>query len=548
MDHFKNNQFSFISDKFSGLRKLAISIFFGILLLVATIFSWRHADQQNQTYVENEVHHILENMMNEFVVKFTGLLLAQDRIASRWEVRGGTPQVEFEHDVREYVQDHSEFQAIEWVDSDGVAKWIVPLQGNEAALGWDNKKDTKRWSILQKAKTNNEMAFSQPINLLQGGKGLLVFAPIIYGDHFDGYILAVYKFENLLKPLFESNKTRKLNRIDFEYNGSSIYQFNQKLLVEKNLNLSLERNVYGQSWKFTLSPGKFLLSSYQSYYPVVIFVAGLILSFALPLALYFALYALEKQRALEKSHEDLVQMQKMEAIGNLAGGIAHDFNNILGGIIGYASLLEKALQHDEKLLKKVHVISQAAIRGGDLTKKLLGYARKGQYELTIFSLNSLVTEVFGLIKKSRDTPVVYKFHLADDLKLVEGDSTQIFQVILNLVNNALDAMPKGGTLSFTTENEVVTSETFLTNIDPGSYVKVVISDTGVGISKELQKKVFDPFFTTKQVGKGTGLGLSMVMGIMKNHGGEVVLESTPGEGTNVSLYFPEHSSEDLPQN
>ncbi|MEK2689137.1 hybrid sensor histidine kinase/response regulator [Bdellovibrio sp. GT3] len=248
----------------------------------------------------------------------------------------------------------------------------------------------------------------------------------------------------------------------------------------------------------------------------------------------------ERTEELEVTQRQLMQSQKLEAIGQLASGVAHDFNNMLGGILAYSSLLKEDYAKDEHLVSSLSVIESSAERGAELTKKLLAFARKGNYEHTIVDLEKTVAETVALLEPSLNEKVSVAIKIDRNLWPTEGDSTQIFQVVMNLAVNAKDAMPAGGRILITATN--VDADLDYCNlhrsVTPGSYVRLSIEDNGCGIPKEIQEKVFEPFFTTKQAGSGTGLGLSMVYGIMKNHKGAVGLYSEPGHGTVFHLYFP----------
>jgi len=234
----------------------------------------------------------------------------------------------------------------------------------------------------------------------------------------------------------------------------------------------------------------------------------------------------------------LQQAQKMEAIGNLAGGIAHDFNNILMGMQGNASLMLLNMAPNDPFYEKIKSIERYVESGASLTKQLLGFARGGKYEVKTTDLNELIrktTVMFGRTKKE----IKLDIGALNSIRNAEVDQSQIEQVLLNLFVNAWHAMPGGGDLFISTA-DVDVDETFVKpyQIDPGPYVRISVTDTGVGMDKSTQQRVFEPFYTTKEMGRGTGLGLASAYGIVKNHGGFIEVESEPGEGATFRIYLP----------
>jgi len=237
----------------------------------------------------------------------------------------------------------------------------------------------------------------------------------------------------------------------------------------------------------------------------------------------------------------LAQSRKMEAIGQLAGGVAHDFNNLLTGISGFAELLSLQLRDDKQKSETAKKILSAAGRAKDLTRQLLSFARKGKIISSPVDCHESLLSAIGLLERSINKNIT----LATDLKAthttIVGDPVQLENIFLNLGINGADAMPKGGTLHFSTMNEEISSPLtceFAEILGQGNYLRVSIKDTGCGIDKELRQTIFEPFFTTKASGKGTGLGLSAVFGAMKEHGGRIRLLTEIDKGTEFSLYFP----------
>ena len=244
-----------------------------------------------------------------------------------------------------------------------------------------------------------------------------------------------------------------------------------------------------------------------------------------------------KRRGLE---EQLRQAQKMEAVGRLAGGIAHDFNNLLMVIQSYTEMLQDSLPAHDPLRRNTQEIMKAADRAASLTRQMLAFSRKQILSPVVLDLNAVIDETAKMLKRLIGEDIEFRVSPAESLWAIEADSDQIVQVLMNLCVNARDAMPQGGTLTIATGNVTVEegSVSGQPYVAPGDYVRLSVTDTGTGISKEMQEQIFDPFFTTKEVGKGTGLGLATVYGIVKQSGGYVWVDSELGQGACFTIYLP----------
>jgi len=246
----------------------------------------------------------------------------------------------------------------------------------------------------------------------------------------------------------------------------------------------------------------------------------------------------EAENEKKQMETQLQQAQRMEALGTLAGGIAHDFNNLLMGVLGYNALMRSEIDpmhpHQEHLAEIEGFVRSAV----ELTKQLLGFARGGKYEVRATDLNALIknhNRIFGRTKK--EITILGKYD--KNLWTVEVDRGQIEQVLMNLFVNAWQAMPDKGEIFVQTEN-IVIDETYTKPFDvrPGNYIKISVTDTGIGMDKETIEKIFNPFFTTKEKERGTGMGLSSAYGIIKNHGGFITVYSEPGHGSTFNIYLP----------
>ncbi len=238
--------------------------------------------------------------------------------------------------------------------------------------------------------------------------------------------------------------------------------------------------------------------------------------------------------------QQFFQAQKMESVGTLAGGIAHDFNNILGGILGYASLMKSKITSDHIFFKHIDTIEKGAMRAAELTAQLLAFARGGKYNTRTVGPNEIIGETLGIIGRTFAKSIEIETRLDDALPTVQADAGQIQQVLMNLFVNAADAMPDGGTLSIESGTETLSEQDARAHPDAsaGDYVVISVADTGIGIEEETMHRIFEPFFTTKEEGKGTGLGLSMIYGVVKNHGGFVTVRSEVGEGSEFKVHLP----------
>ena len=245
-----------------------------------------------------------------------------------------------------------------------------------------------------------------------------------------------------------------------------------------------------------------------------------------------------EQRAAE---EQLRQAQKMEAVGQLTGGVAHDLNNLLTVILGNLELIEERQIEDPKVRSSLAAAIKASTRGAKLIDQLLSFSRRAVLTPEILDINQAVRGMEDILRRSLPETIQIDVALADDIWRARLDRNQLENALLNLALNARDAMPDGGRLTFESSNiwvDAVRAAELKFDSEPGPYVLVAVTDTGTGMTQEVMSRAFEPFFTTKGVGKGTGLGLSMIYGFMKQSGGSARIESKPGAGTSVRLYFP----------
>ncbi|HEX2967260.1 MAG TPA: ATP-binding protein, partial [Syntrophorhabdaceae bacterium] len=242
----------------------------------------------------------------------------------------------------------------------------------------------------------------------------------------------------------------------------------------------------------------------------------------------------------KRLEEQLTQAQKLESIGNLAGGIAHDFNNILTSITGFAGLLQMKMDSSNPLLSHVKEVVSAGMRGAALTNQLLAFSRKQILDMKPVDLNATMAGLTKMLRRLIREDIALTINLSTTPLSVMADDNQVAQVVINLVTNARDAMPNGGSILISTEVASV-DDAFIRKYGEGEiaqYALISIQDNGVGMHADIKSKIFEPFFTTKEIGKGTGLGLSVVYGIIRQHKGMIFVDSTPGKGTLFTVYLP----------
>jgi PAS domain S-box-containing protein len=259
----------------------------------------------------------------------------------------------------------------------------------------------------------------------------------------------------------------------------------------------------------------------------------------------YTIHMVENINEWKQLEAQFLQSQKMETVGRLAGGIAHDFNNILTVLKGYSQLSLLGLKDDDPLKGNIKEIQNATERAAQLTNQLLAFSRRQVLDMKVLDLNIVVRGLEKMLRRIIGENIELITHLDEDLGRVKTDPGQIEQVLLNLVVNAKDAMPKGGKLILETNNVQLDENYASTHLstEPGCYVLLSVSDTGCGMSPEIKDRIFDPFFTTKDMGKGTGLGLSTVYGIVKQSGGNIWVYSELGQGTTFKIYLPQVEEE-----
>ena len=302
----------------------------------------------------------------------------------------------------------------------------------------------------------------------------------------------------------------------------------------------------------------------ESYHPWIVLFFGLGTSILIAITVRVAQVAKQRALTVNQINEDLkkeiaerinaeevkqkleialLQGQKLQAMGTLAGGIAHDFNNILYAIIGYVEMAREDVAKDSLIYKNLGKVLEATHRGQELVSRILSFSRRQHHEFDVINLKNTIEAALALLKPT--IPASVMIHFESDMSVsILGNQTQIHQVLVNLINNAVDAMDGEGNINI--HLSYILADDPLLKQFPGilnkNYCKIEIADTGHGMDQHTMERIFEPFFTTKEVGKGTGLGLSIVHSIIKEHQGEITVSSRLGHGTTFMILLPEYSA------
>ncbi|MFZ0635171.1 MAG: response regulator [Candidatus Acidiferrales bacterium] len=478
-------------------------------------------------------------------------ILPLERLAGEWQMLGSDPEKKSAAELM--MSGYPAYQAVEWVDPTLHVRWVTPSSGNEKDLGVDLSVDATQQAAFQAAEKNRDVIVTRPVNLLQGGRGLLVCVPVYTPQEFNGFVVGVFRYNELISSILKDVAQGYWVAV---YDGDEQIYGEGVNLAPRDTELASTADVRFRdlTWRAEVWPKPGTITYALSILPKVAFVGGILLSALLAFTIYSretaklrAKEAIAANKELkleiagrEQAEEALRRAQKMEAVGRLAGGVAHDFNNLLTVIRGYTALLLNRVGPDSALFRELNEILKSTDRASALTRRLLAFSRKQVLQLQVIDLNTLVTQVNELLPPVLGEDIDLVLDLDPDLGHVKADSAQMEQAIMNLAFNARDAMPLGGELKIQTRNAEL-DEAWAhrhEGAQAGPHVVLEVCDTGHGMTDDTLSHVFEPFFTTKDINKGTGLGLATVYGTLRQSGGFVSVSSKVGEGTTFQIYLP----------
>lgn len=511
----------------------------GIALATAALFLWRALLVQEQQQIERTIRSAAARVKSEIVARMDARILALVRMAKRWERWADRPPDDWQFEAGLSYRHFPGYQAIMWVDPSFAVRWVVPPQGNQLTQSWRaNYADQRK--AMETARQKRALAFTGALDLAGGGKGFAVSIPLFQREELTGFVNAVFHFQDLFDTIldntvlgygvavFAGEETIYRRAAD---GGRHERTWGQEEIVEP----------YGLTWRVRVWPQTEILAVEHSVLPTVAFATGLLLAGLSAAMVALAQTARRRAREAEAAHwglslqmaerqrteEALRESERLAALGTSAAKLAHEISNPLNGISTTVQFLERRFtKHKESkedtLLTAVQDIKNEINRLKSLLQEFRSLSRSQQLNLQPVDLAGVVQESLTIeaaqytarrIRIEHDFPA--------ELSRVLADSEKLKQVLLNLYKNAVEAMPKGGTLTVRARNA-------------GEQVLLEVIDTGVGAPQGVD--IFKLFTTTKF--EGTGLGLAIVQQIVTAHGGAITYTSTPGQGTTCTLTLP----------
>jgi len=506
-------------------KKLIPVITFLVTGCLSLFLGWL-LDLREKEQVQREVQLTTVSIKKEIRARFEPQVLALTRMARQWEFQGGMERTEWEHHASILREQYRNFQAIEWVDPSFHVRWISPLQGNEQAQNLNLAFEENRRIALQKARDKREATATRTIDLVQGGKGFLVYVPIFSEDRFEGFILGVFQVEAFMNSILQGEYLRHVGLEVFEHQ-SKIYEIGNIYKQNPEWVSQTEILFYGVPWKLKLGFTSDYINLIRSWAPRLVIIFGIILSFLLSLSIHFSREARENQRQAE-----LANKAKSEFLARMS----HELRTPMNAILGYAQILKNESETLDTYQKEyVNIMLKSGYHLLDLIDEVLDIAKieRGETPLEEEELNvkTLLQEVVASLKplaQERRISMIEDFPNEKET-LIWTDRTLLKQVLINLVSNSIKYNKEGGRVwvRFTNGN--------------ASDIEIRIKDTGYGIPNDKIVTVFDPFAradNSPDKPEGAGLGLYISKKLIELMKGTISLESEMDVGSTFSIRLP----------
>ncbi|MGA2718422.1 MAG: ATP-binding protein [Candidatus Acidiferrales bacterium] len=534
------------------IDRILLPAAFFLIAFVVSLTLWQlllgHRRAEIQSATNEQVSFVKSKLESELRAR----ILPLERLAGQGEA-AGPDSSKMEGAAALVMSAYPSYQAIEWVDTSFRVGWVTPLKGNEGEPGRYLGASERQLEALQAAEKSGNTIASRPVDLRQGGKGLLVCVPVFSKNQVTGFLVGIFRYQDVIPSILHD--VAQGYRITLYDGPDEIYSGGAKLTPQDaDWVETADVNFEQLTWRAQVWPNPVTRSYTLSLLPRVAFIGGIFMAGLLAFTVYLAetarLHArevaasnkeLKKEIAVrEQAEQALREAQKMEAVGRLAGGIAHDFNNLLMVIRGHAALSLNRVGSDGALRRELNEILKSTDRASSLTRRLLAFSRKQVLQLRVLDLNTLVTQVKELLPPVLGEDIQLFLDLDPEAGRVKADAAQMEQVIMNLVFNARDAMTEGGELTIQTAHTQLDEDWVQRHAgaQTGPHVMLAVHDTGRGMDEEVLTHIFEPFFTTKDRTKGTGLGLATVYGTVRQSGGYITVSSKVGQGTVFQIFLP----------
>lgn len=539
------------------LRTWLIPIALLLTLASSGYLVWQHEMTHEDSHIRRHTADVSDQAVRRLQTFVSSHLKPAKIFARRWShhERRDYSQQRFHNFATELHSALPGYHRIHFVTPDLHRRWTVP-QGSQPP---GRLTGAVYRQTLALARQSRQIVISKPARIHGRRSGFIAAVALRRQDELLGYLVIDILADVLIGECFHE-RIRSEFDLWIDANGVRLFGPTRSGLLDgkrSSYRVSRRFDVLGHRWQLTMVP-RYASASAEHQAHIQVLLLGIALALGLSLMAFLllrqvdlhraardrALVAVKARDSMERQKSfveaQLLQAQKMEAVGLLAGGVAHDFNNLLTIVRVHCDLLAKELADNPPRFDSVGKIQRAAGRATELTSQLLAFSRRQVLQPRVLNINSVVDEVSQVLERSLGENIELVVDMAPTLWPIKVDPGQVQQVILNLAINARDAMPKGGALTMETSNVVLEREYCDRHADvtSGEYVLLSISDTGEGMSEETRARIFEPFFTTKDLGKGTGLGLSTVYGIVRQSGGQIWVYSEVGKGTTFKTYLP----------
>ncbi len=528
---------------------ILISFILWYAIVMQTHTNLRHIIQLHAEHVANDIHLQFEVRIS--ALKHLAKHLEKSPTYSEWE-----------SNVKELLENYSGLESAASIDPSLKPHWMYP-DGNLADQNLYSNFLTQYATTLKDLVQHPQIWISPGVKSASGEAVVFIVVPVISANAIpQGFLVSIVS----LKKVFNEQFTSPNYTTDIYDNGQKLYAFEPNH-PSNVLSPSVEPlALYGANWQIFVKPSETLVNNVENFLPYVTLLLGMFIGVLLAILYRLAQLVTHRSQSLKVTKDELnrqvaerhqaeaskqqlekalLQGQKLQAIGTLAGGIAHDFNNILYAIMGFAEMAQEDIAKAGEPNENLKKVLEASHRGQEIISRILTFGRRHHPDFSLIQVRATIDNVLSLLKPTIPASVTIRFivNITGDCTIM-GNQTQLHQVIVNIINNAVDAMDGEGTITIKLDR--VSADNALLKQFPDvhstSYCKIEISDTGYGMDQSTIERIFEPFYTTKEVGKGTGLGLATVHAIIKEHQGETLVTSQIGHGSTFSLFIPEYST------